>query len=112
MLKKNWKYYSATERIYGTVINRWYIKSPSDKYYFIYRSNYAICMSTGPGTCDYTRLYTKTGDIVHTFNDAMKIIYDLDASECYKHETSIYVKNLPECIDMFSTGKNIAYTTY
>lgn len=112
MLKKNWEYHSATERIYGTVIKRWYIKSPSDNYYFIYRSNYAICISTGNGTYDYAYLHTKTGNVIHTFQDAMKIIYDLDASESYDHKISIYVKNIPECIDMFSTKENIAYTTY
>lgn len=112
MLKKNRECHSATERIYGTVIKRWYIKSPSNNYYFIYRSNYAICMSTGPGTYDYTYLHTKTGDVIHTFKDAMKVIYDLDTNGCYKHKVSIYVKNLPECINMFSTKENIAYTTY
>lgn len=112
MIKKNWECHSATERIYGTIIKRWYIKSPSGNYYFIYRSGYAIYMSTGPGTYDYTYLRTETGDVVHTFQEAMKVIYILEESGCYNRKVSVYVKNLPECINMFSTKENIAYTTY
>lgn len=112
MLKKNWVCYSATERIYGTVIKRWYLKSPSGHYYLIYRSNQTLCLSTGPDPLDYTCLHTQSGDIVRTFHNAMKIIYEIEANDRYEQTISHYVKNLPECINLFATNKNIKITSY
>lgn len=112
MLKKNWECHSAMERIYGTVIKRWYIKSPSGNYYFIYKSNCAICMSTGPGPLDYIHLLTLTGSIARTFHEAIKTIYTMEKSGSYEQTTSFYVKNLPECVNLFATKKNLKVTTY
>lgn len=112
MLKKNWECHSAMEHIYGTVIKRWYIKSPSGNYYFIYRSNYAVCMSTGFGPLDYIQLLTPTGSIAHTFHEAIKTIYAMEKSGSYEQTTSVYVKNLSECVNLFATKKNLKVTTY
>lgn len=100
MLKKNWELCRATEHIYGTTIKRWYLKSPLNNYYFIFRSDYGgdcgIYMSLGPELYDYTCLRAKTGERILTFNDAMKLIYDLDSRGEYKVEVNAWAKKMFE----------------
>lgn len=78
MLKKNWECHNVTARICGIVIKGWYIKSPSKNYYFIYRAGNRICMSLKTHPRGYVCIRTKTGNPARTFNEAIKVIYELD----------------------------------
>lgn len=97
-MKKNWDQRKIEERIYGTTITRWYIKSPTENLYFMYRGIYDKYIYL----VSIENNKERQQKIGRTYHDAIKEIYRIDETEKNDKYKNYIIQNYQlECAELF-----------
>ena len=97
-MKKNWDQRKIEERIYGNTITRWYIKSPTENLYFIYRGRFdkSIYLTSIENGKEVNK------NLGTSYHDAIKEIYRIDGIEKNDKYKNFIIKNYQlECAELF-----------
>lgn len=95
-MKKGWISKKIEEHCFETTGIQWFIKSPQNNYYLIFRGHFLkhIFLYMGEGK-ESILLSTK-------WKDAIKVLYDIEENGIYDKALSSKVNNMPLCKHLYS----------
>lgn len=106
-MKKNWEQRKIEERNYGTTIARWYIKSPTENLYFMYREIYS--KSIYLVSIENKKRVNK--NLGTSYHDAIKEIYRIDETEKNDKYKKFIIKHYQlECAELFKQNTKHSVT--
>ena len=106
-MKKNWDQRKIEERIYGTTITRWYIKSPTENLYFMYRGRFdkSIYLTSIENGKEVNK------NLGTSYHDAIKEIYRIDETEKNDKYKNYIIQNYQlECAELFKQKEKHSIT--
>lgn len=106
-MRKGWTSKKVHENAWGLHFTRWYIKSPNDNFYEIYRNCYFPQIRLTQDIDDAHKSIV----IGQTWNEAIKKVYELEDGGTYPKSLSDDIKNSKECKMMYAhTDQSYSYS--